>query len=1186
MRLKRVKIFGFKTFADRTEFNVDGGLIAVVGPNGCGKSNLVDAILWGLGEGNARSLRASHSQDVIFSGSSRRKGVGYAEVSLLFDNEDGALPIDSNEVSISRRLTRTGDSEYSINKQSCRQRDVFELLADSGLGRAGYAIVGQKDIDNALAASPEERRSWVDEAAGVQRYRARKTESLRRLQSANQHLARVTDILTELESQREPLRDEAEVAKRYKSALHSLREVESGLLIDEVAKAVREVNELEKRIGESGRLSREEMTRAENLDRQVKSIGEQVSEIEREMDSVRGLQQGSLTAMERAIADLRLAEQRLESLDHLEQSLDEEAGKGQVRVDELQAEIANLRLEEVAEIENLDRIRLEHAGAGDEAKALQAKLHQLEGQLIQAREAHQLRLKNEAQAEQQKERSKLAKRELKGIIESLPELEAASQEAKTAFDVQLEAVKNLQDQVKDIENRLLQDRKQEEQDAQSARRLLAERATLEGRRRGIEATIETHEGMNQGSRAVLEAAERNVLKGSFMPVGEAIQVERDLALAIETALGGSASDLIVDSDIDAKSAIGFLKEHRLGRATFQPISLMRPFEPSFELRKVLGEKGILGRASELVKCEYRVKPVIDSLLGRILIVEDLDTSLRLAKTSGWSRMVTLDGEVVHSSGAVTGGHSQKQGYGLVQRKSDLTELQKEIDKIDRLVSEAESRAKKRGGERQKLLDQATGHNANIQELQSELDDARSYWQALNEELQSAIKAKSRLEHELERLNPLGPTGAEEINVQLIEGQRDELIHQLASKSANAESAETLLREAEQRISQAQLRLYTSRKRLEVVQETEQHRGKRLSNLEPERERARADIKRAQLQRDQGQREKDEATIRLDQSQLAKRTLLEQSLQLLEDAKAARANAHSIGDGVHQAELNRARAEARKATSLQRLYEEYGLNEEDAIEQEGKHEVPSDAATVVSRLRRELKAMGDVNVGAIEAYERLTFRFDELDVQQCDILDGIQQVQASIKELDNLTRDRFMETFTKVQAAYGEMFQKLFGGGEGQIVLTDATDVLESGLEIEVQLPGKRRQQLQLLSGGERALCATAFLFSLLKVKPSPLVVLDEVDAPLDGRNVERFASLLHEFSDQIQFIIITHNPTTIESAPVWLGVTMQEPGVSTLIPSRASQGSQSADTADGEGQFESRRNLGNQAVTLVPQPLV
>ncbi|MCC7229951.1 MAG: chromosome segregation protein SMC, partial [Fimbriimonadaceae bacterium] len=912
MRLKRVKIFGFKTFADRTEFNMDGGLIAVVGPNGCGKSNLVDAILWGLGEGNARSLRASNSQDVIFSGSSRRKPVGFAEVNLLFDNEDGSLPIHTNEVSITRRLTRSGESEYSINKQSCRLRDIFELLADSGLGRSGYAIVGQKDIDNALAASPEERRAWVDEAAGVQRYRARKVESLRRMQSAQQHLSRVTDILSELETQREPLREEAEVAKKYKTALNSLREVEAGMLINEVAKAVREVEQLEKKISDASKVAQSELSRADDLDLEVRRIGEKVSEIEREMDSVRGLQQGSLTAMERSTADERLAQQRLESLDDLEKSLGDEVGKGQERVQELESEIVALEAEEKAELDTLDKVRIEFAGAGDEAKELQQKLQALEKSLLKARDDLTSRLRSEAHAAQQKERAGLAKRELKGIIESLPDLESAVAEAKAAFDEQNDCIRTLQDRVNAVEASLTGARVQDEQDAQSSRRLLAEKAALEGRRRGIEATIETHEGLNQGSRAVLEAAERHLLQGTYVPVGEAVEVDKDFALAIETALGGSANDLIVDHDSDAKAAIRYLKEHRLGRATFQPIPLMRPFESSFELRKLLGEKGVVGQANQLVECEHRVRPVIDSLLGRVLIVEDLDTSLRLAKTTGWSRMVTLDGEVVHHSGAVTGGHSNRQAYGLVQRKADLVEIEREIDKIDRLVSDSESRSKKRQSERQKQLDEIEGLKGQIAGSQEEVDEARSYWQTLNEELQASVKAKGRLEHELEQLGHGPKIDHPEVDVAALETQRDDLIRQLASRSADAETAEARLREAEFRISQAQLRLYTARRRLEATQDAEQNRDKRLAHLEPERVKAREEILKSKANREAAEISKKEADQRLQLAQDSKSALLEKSLQKLEDAKASRANAASVGDGVHQAELNRARAEARRA----------------------------------------------------------------------------------------------------------------------------------------------------------------------------------------------------------------------------------------------------------------------------------
>lgn len=1150
MRLKRVKIFGFKTFADRTEFSLDGGLIAVVGPNGCGKSNLVDAILWGLGEGNARQLRAQTSQDVIFSGSARRKPVGYAEISLLFDNEDGALPIDTSEVQISRRLTRTGDSEYAINRQTCRQRDVFDLLADSGLGRSGYAIVGQKEIDSALSASADERRAWVDEAAGVQRYRARKVESLRRLNQAQEHLTRVDDILRELGAQREPLAEEAEVARRYKSVLGALRDLESALLIEEVASAAKEVADLEARIENSGRLVREEVARADKIDEDVRATGERISALEQEMDAVRGLQQASLTALERAEAETRLAEERLRSLDDLEKTLGEEQGAGQVRVEEARQELEALREEEFKEREGLDRIRMDSVGADAESKQLDARLRELERELAQAREIEQRRIKAEAEQGARAERRKLANRELQGILAGLADLEEGLTEAE-AEDTRLrEAVLAAQAAIRELEGQLQQARVDDDKDAQAVRRLMAEKAALEGRRRGIEATIDSHEGLNQGARAVMEAQERGLLQGPYVPVGEAVSVDKDTALAIETALGGSMNDLIVDRDADAKTAIAYLKQHRLGRATFQPIPLMRPVEPSYELRRLLGERGMVGRASELVDCEPRFRPVIDSLLGRVLIVEEIDTALRLAKTSGWSRMVTLEGEVVHSSGAVTGGVQSKQGYGLVQRKADLEELIAQIERMDRQIREAEARAQARqkghGGIHQRIAEQREA----LQGLRQESDEAHRFAQTLKAELAEAKRSQEKLTREIASLDAEAGPEAVEIDLAALETERDAVLKALAARSTEAEQALERLREAEHRLSQAQLRLYTAEKRLQAAEQAEQHREKRMETLGPERDRLRAAIEKHGQEKAAAQKAKEEADHRLEHAQATKRDLLEKSLQLAEEAKAARQNAASMGEAAHQAEISRARADARRANALQRLYEEYGLDEADALQQQGLHELPPDAAQVVGRMRRELKAMGDVNLGAIEAFERLSQRFDELTAQRADIVGGIEQVQASIAELDKLTRERFQNTFTQLQKTFSEFFTKLFGGGEGHVTLTDPNNLLESGIELEVTLPGKKRQPLQLLSGGERSLCATAFLFGLLKIKPSPLVVLDEVDAPLDGRNVERFADLLQEFSKEIQFIVITHHPITIERADVWLGVTMQEPGVSTLVPAR------------------------------------
>ncbi|MBX3119315.1 MAG: chromosome segregation protein SMC [Fimbriimonadaceae bacterium] len=1148
MRLKRVKIFGFKTFADKTEFDVDGDLIAVVGPNGCGKSNLVDAILWALGEGNARQLRAQTNQDVIFSGSSRRKPVGYAEVTLLFDNEDGSLPIDTPEVAVSRRLTRSGESDYMINRRNCRLRDVLELLADSGLGRAGYAIVGQKDIDQALAASPEERRAWVDEAAGVQRYRARKQESLKRMAQAQDHLSRVGDIITEIESQREPLREEAEVAVRYKSVLGGLREVESGLLIVEIANAVKEVELQEKHIEESQLLVSKESARAEELEAQVRRTGERISALESDMDSLRAQQQSSITALERADAAMRLSEQRLTSLDELEKNLDHEGTAGQQRLKELEQELESLKAEEELERENLERLRAEFAGAGEDAKALSAQLKKLESELQQAREAHTLRLKQKAETEHRKQREKEIKREIQGIESTVPDLAKALKEAQDNYDSAKMAISKIEAAIQQAAARMQELRTEEEKQAQSVRKHLAEKAALEGRRRGIESTIEAHEGLHQGARAVMMAAENNKLDGEYIPVGECVEVDKEYALAIETALGASSNDLIVRDEQDAKRAIEYLKAGRLGRATFQPIPLMRPFEPSPGLRSVLNERGVVGRASELISCASIYRPVIDSLMGRVVIVEDIDVALRLAKTSGWNRLVTLDGEVVHSSGAVSGGQAAKSGYGMVQRKADLAELGRALESIEREISQFEKASAKRTKEI--LTDEAkiAELRGQTREKAPELEEAQNWLQSLQHEFNDTGRAKSKLEAELAQLLAAASVELPEIDLPGVEADRDHLIKQLAARSADAEQAENRLNEAMQRLEQAQARYVAAQKRFSNAKEAEEHRHKRASNLEPERQRARDDIERHKKDKARATEVQADVTAKLQVAQEKKRELLDGSFQSTEQAKEARRNAQACGDTAHQAELNRARADAKRASSQQRLMEEYGLTEEDALAQADSIEVPSDAAALVSKLRRELKSMGDVNLGAIEAFERLTERYDELATQMEDIVEGIKQVEASIKELDELTRDRFFNTFTAVQEAFSAIFAKVFPGGQGNLELTDKENLLESGIEIDVQLPGKNKQRLVLLSGGERSLCAAAFLFALLRVKPSPLVVLDEVDAPLDGRNVERFIDLLREFKETTQFIVITHNPTTIAAAPVWLGVTMQEPGVSTLVP--------------------------------------
>ncbi|MEI8282633.1 MAG: hypothetical protein WCG75_09540, partial [Armatimonadota bacterium] len=733
------------------------------------------------------------------------------------------------------------------------------------------------------------------------------------------------------------------------------------------------------------------------------------------------------------------------------------------------AEVA--KKEAATELELLEKIQSESAGASSESKKLSDDLRQAEKSLNEAREKKTQRMKWEAEREAQEGRARLLQREIAGIEKSLPKLIQEIDVARQEFTVASASIGVIEEEIGRLVNAIDEIKREEDREATKLRESLSERASLEGRRRGIEATLDAHEGLSQGSRAVLEASERGLIKGKFESVADAIDVDKDLSLAIETALGAAANVLIVDSDHEAKAAVQWLKENRAGRCTFQPISLMRRQDVNSDMRKVLNEKGVINRASELVRCEARVLPVIESLLGRIVIIDTIDDALKLARTTGWSRMVTLDGEVIHSSGAVTGGLSQRQGYGVVQRRADLAELEKQIGQLDKLIAGADKRKQDR---LRKIEENDALLQANREarkEAKEPADEAEQLLRALEEEHRDADRQLSKAKHEIEAIERAKLGGIDDVDTAEFERIRDECLKTLASKSADVEQAEIRLRDAQERTRQAQIRQYAAEKRLESATDAELHRGRRLDNLGPERDKLRLQVDQLKLEAEGYAKEKQALMVSLTALTMERRELSERNIELQESLKNARANVMSLSESNHQNELSRARAETKRATLAERLMDAYALSETDALAQESMHEVPSDAQSVVGRLRREIKAMGDVNTGAIDAFERLTERFETLSLQRDDILNGIEQVEASIHELDKLTRDRFVTTFEAVREQFSVMFTKLFGGGSASIELTDPQKVLESGVEIEVQLPGKKRQGLQLLSGGERSLCA-------------------------------------------------------------------------------------------------------------------
>lgn len=1148
LRLKRVKVFGFKTFADRTDFDLDGDLIAVVGPNGCGKSNLVDAILWGLGEPNARHLRAATSQDIIFGGSAGRKALGFAEVKLFFDNEDGALAIEAPEVCISRKVSRGGDSDYQINGRNCRLKDIYDLLADSGLGKAGYAIVGQREIDAALAASPEDRRGWIDEAAGVQRYRAKRNESVRRLNQATEHLSRIAAIIEEIELQRGPLREEAEVARKYKEAASELRKVESGLLIVEVAGAQHKLAELDTRISNSKRAEESALKELAKNEKAATEVGGSISDLEREMDQVREAQQTALTQSERAHANLQLAEQKLLGFDDLESNLAEEREAGIARRQEAERDAELAAAQERLEADALEALR---TGLGSKSKGLKnlsEELKTVERELEAGRESESLRLKSELEVAQRKQREREIKQELLGIERTKSEMDAALAEAESSFN---EAQKAL-DVVVSAEGEATTNHEQAQQllgeIAADLHRLLGERASLEGRCRGLEATIEMHEGLAQGSRAVLELVAAKRLPDRYSALAESLDVRPEHSVAIEVALGQSASDLIVPTADDAKAAIELLKAERLGRATFQPLDLVEPRDRPRGAEQLLKRPGVVGFADDLVRCDPKHQMVVRSLLSGVLVLKTLDDCIRIANQPGWAKLVSLDGEIIHGSGAVTGGASKTARSGIIQRRSELAELEKTLKEVSKKVAQLESRQAEAYATLESEKRALEEVRPKKEAARGTRDETESWFKNLKLELATSQREFERLNAELEALRAAQSTQFETVDLAAIETRRDDLLRELAMQSADSDQAASRLAEAEQRHKDAKLRHEEARRRLKHLVGEQDQRGRKIDSLDQHRANARQQIEHQSKTFERYKKEAEAAHAELTTLQNRRQALLEQNFRLADSLKELRQQAADAAQLLSKCEIERARTETSRAQSAERLLDEYGISPEDALSLAPQQELGPDSAAVVGRLRREIKAMGEVNLGAIEAYERLSERFGDLANQQEDIVKGNAEIEEAIGKLDALVEDRFLGTFERVRDAFSERFQQLFGGGEGVLRLTDAENLLDSGVEVEVTVPGKKKQRLELLSGGERALAASAFLFALLSVKPSPLVVLDEVDAPLDGRNVERFIDAIRSFSGQIQFLLITHNPVTIEAAPIWFGITMQEAGVSTVIP--------------------------------------
>ncbi len=1177
MYLKTLSMRGFKSFADHTEFEFGPGLTAIVGPNGVGKSNVADAILWVLGEQSNRAIRTQTSQDVIFAGAEERSQLGMAEVRLLLDNSDERLPIDFSEVEIFRRLYRSGESEYGINNSTCRLRDIHDLFVDTGVGQESYSIVGQGEIEAILSVRSEDRRELMEEVAGIGKYRRRRQKAQRKLKATEENVRRIADIIYELSNQREPLEEAAEKARRYRELDDELRDLELKLLALDYRQRNDRLGKLsnDKSVGKADA----EGTRAKlnQVEAEEEKIQAELHEFEVELGKLREKAREAereAEKTERACAvneeKLRSARERLEELNQADRADSSRVTELAEQVEELHEQREGIRekaqqLEEQIEERRRKLKQLETRRRDEQARRGKLQSHRQQ----RAQEAQNLKREADAMESLQEELRERVQR-LRSQQESL---RTQADEARSKTETARERRDELKQQVASAREQLEEYSERHEWLARTLREHRAKRDTLAGAATAAETRLalleeleESHEGFEDAVRAVMDAAGRGELEGVRGVVGALLEVPKRYELAIEVALGQRLQWIVVDTEEQAMGGIRWLEETGRGEATFMPISVLSSIAP--RTASLASGDGCHGPASNLVSAPRDLRQILDHLLGDCLVMDDLETARRHLKRTGYqARAVTLDGELIERGGAMRGGTTADEDAAEVfSRKREIEQVQEELERLRGALANVwrfEERFEKEAQELSARVEEAANEAS---DARAELSEAERDLVHIRDQAETADSAADEIDDEIEELRKrLASSGerqerlseaAEEKKEQVrkLGGQIEELQSQQLSGEAIEKRRSSLNEDevalAEMREKQRSLQELTrrteeelkrAREEIDTAARTREKLTEQIEQLESELSEARETLNE--------QRERAEGLRKVVSKRAEAVGDLREKAQALEaSGRKLRRLLESQQEKVQRTEVALTREQAQIESVRERLSDVYEVTPEEALEALGE-DVPSrqKLARDVNSLKKKIRKLGHVNLSAIDECERLTAREEFLKRQREDLEEARADILQIIEEIDTAAEEEFMETFEQISEAFEDTFTTLFEGGNTELSLTDGDNPLESGVEVFAQPKGKRPKHLSLLSGGERAMTALALLFAMLRVKPSPFCVLDEIDAALDATNTDRFVGLLKEFGERSQFIVITHNPRTMEAMDVLHGVTMQEAGVSQRI---------------------------------------
>ena len=1182
MYLKRLELQGFKSFADKTILEFMPGITSVIGPNGSGKSNISDAIRWVLGEQSMKSLRGSKSMDIIFAGTQNRKSLGFAEASLVFDNTDGTLPIEYTEVIVTRKIYRSGETGYFINKTPCRLKDVLELFMDTGIGKDGYSIIGQGKIDEILSNKSEDRRHIFEEAAGIVKYRTRKEESEKKLEHTKLNLLRINDILAEIETNIEPLKTQSEKAKKYLNLREELKSIEIGLFLYNIQKYKKDLEDIVKEDEIYQTQCKDEEGRLERIKQLKEELKIQIDEITNQIENISNLGFESQKEIEMLNSDINVANTRINNNKENKIRYEKEIEELQVRIQELQEEVKQKEEKK----DNLKQNREKFAKELEEkekelaeiTKNLSQKELEIEAQKQQVEQntdrKYDLQAQNntqDANYENDEKRQKQIKQEVTTQISELDSTRLKKEEiAKDFYDIDSKRNKVL----KELEEMNTQKEQANEKiknyDTQ-INTLTNEMRMKESRLRFLIETEREKEGYIKSVKSLLKDCEniKELGKGMHGVLANNIEVPEEYQTAIEMCLGASLQNIVTDTEEDAKKLVEHLRKNNLGRASFLPITAVK----GKKLDKIKGhEKGYIGIASDLIKYDKKYEQIILNLLGRTVIVDNMDTAVKVAKQNAYTfRIITLEGDVINPSGAITGGSVAKKTVNILGRGKEIEKLEKQVNELKQKIENIEKQKQDYIDSIENTLEIVVGLEKELQEMEityatqkqrlesieenidrieKRIAKLKEEEQFLEKDKQEIQKKKQEIEEEIKNIN----TNTEELTKIIKEyaelnkdtqKQVDDLnfdITNLKISVSSFDESEASMEEIKERIQteieNTSKNIENKTRQIEEIKQDNFNLEKSIEETKEKIEQVKQDVESSSLKIEQLKQDRIDKNDKLKKQEEE----ISNKFNIIEDLKAQ----------IVKIEVRKTKLEEDIQNIINKMWEEYELTP-NAITDYQKPENITLTQKKVNGLRREIKELGSVNIDSIEEYKNLKERYDFMCEQRVDLEDTMNKLRKIITDMTTIMKEQFKEQFELINKNFAEVFKELFGGGNANLTLTDEENILECGIEITVQPPGKKLQNMMLLSGGEKAFTAIALLFAILKINPAPFCVLDEIEAALDDVNVYRYAEYLKKFTKQTQFLVITHRKGTMEAADTVYGITMEESGISKLLSMKMKQ---------------------------------